>query len=174
MRAQVAPSFSVSEASIALQLGRDYTPENDVANRLPDLHGISGGGIWRMFAPESAMRLPRWSPSFIRLAGTVHGAQPIKGVTMPHILATIAQAYPELQGAIELARTAADLDSRTRGTLGNASVAADDEIGWTRKKSANRQSRKIGHTWRHLPSRFDGEDRYAVLGERRLCGFGER
>src|ERR1051325_4963147 len=50
--------------------------------RIPDLHCISGCGIWRLFAYGNAHAARSWEPSAIRLAGIEHGlvGRPYKAI----------------------------------------------------------------------------------------------
>lgn len=111
------PAFSISTESIVLALGTSNTAFNDVASRLPNLRGMSGCGIWRMYGPESGTHLRSWSSDFIRLAGIEHsvvGSKAIKGVAIPYIVETIAATYPELRGPIDLAWETSAFDARPR------------------------------------------------------------
>ena len=111
------PTFSVGEESLVLTVGREMIPMDELASRLPELRGISGCGIWRMYGPESAPRIGSWNSDFIRLAGIEHsvvGTKAIKGVAIPYVLETLADVYPELRAPVDLAWQASKLDRQRR------------------------------------------------------------
>jgi hypothetical protein len=91
--------------SIALICSQNETvsPDGELA-RLPDLHGISGGWIWRLYGPNHRP-LRMWEPGWIRLAAiehTVVAGKAIKGTLLRAVIAMILKTYPELRRSIQL------------------------------------------------------------------------
>jgi hypothetical protein len=74
--------------------------------RMPELKGISGCGIWRLFVTDKhGDRLSKWSPDLIRLVGIEHHTatrKRIKGTIVAHTLAAIASRYPELRPSMDI------------------------------------------------------------------------
>jgi len=85
-------------------------PENSIEEetRAPDLQGISGCGMWRLYEAEKhAGRLDRWEPSWIRLIGIEHGWVPgkwVKGTFIRHAIDLIENSHPELQASFKLTK----------------------------------------------------------------------
>jgi hypothetical protein len=79
---------------------------------LPDLHGMSGAGIWQLL--DLRERAMTWSVDRIRLAGIFHtragdglfqtesGEAAIVGVHFAHVVTTIRTAFPRLASAIDV------------------------------------------------------------------------
>lgn len=87
--------------------------------RIPDLHGISGCGIWRLYAYCDHRAQRAWDPSAIRLVGIEHTLQgspykAVKGVGIEHVVYQIACIHPELAPSIRL--TWADMPALPRTT----------------------------------------------------------
>jgi hypothetical protein len=74
--------------------------------RMPELKGISGCGIWRLFITEKhGYRLGRWSTDLIRLVGIEHRITPrkrIKGTIVANALIVIAHLYPDLHASMSI------------------------------------------------------------------------
>jgi hypothetical protein len=77
-----------------------------VLSRLPDLHGISGCGIWCMHRLGFPFKRPEnWSIEDIRLTAIEHSVvdrKAIKGIRIRHVVVCIGDAYPHLRGPISL------------------------------------------------------------------------
>jgi hypothetical protein len=91
------------EPGITLGLSfREPTLRNgygELVRRVPELNGISGCGIWRVWLEENRDSLARWDPSWIRLSGIEHAVTPrrsIRGTLVGHALQLIARSQPEL------------------------------------------------------------------------------
>lgn len=73
--------------------------------RMPSLGGISGCGIWRVWADSQGNPIGRWDTSWIRLAGIEHAVtsrRSIRGTIIGHMLGMIARSYPELLPSIRV------------------------------------------------------------------------
>jgi hypothetical protein len=73
--------------------------------RMPELKGISGCGIWRLWTEDQTASLDRWDPSWIRLSGIEHAVtarRSIRGTIIGHAIGIIARSYPELVPSIRL------------------------------------------------------------------------
>ena len=74
--------------------------------RMPYLGGISGCGIWRLYGRGDRLgRLDTWNTTWICLSGIEHCVverKYIKGTLVRHVIALIANVYPELQASIRL------------------------------------------------------------------------
>lgn len=98
--------------SILLKVTKDTVmlsdPENSISEeqRMPELGGISGCGMWRLYGVEDRIaRLDLWEPSWIRLVGIEHTwarRKWVKGSFAKHVVDMIEQAYPELHPSIRL------------------------------------------------------------------------
>ena len=101
-----------SNTSVFLQVTKSRIIISDSENslieedRMPELNGISGCGMWRLFGIEDRTdRLDQWQPSWIRLVGIEHGwarGKWVKGTFVKHVISLIANTYPELYGSIQL------------------------------------------------------------------------
>jgi len=77
------------------------------ARRAPELKGISGCGIFRLWQESQVDSLDRWDPSWIRLSGIEHAVSPrssIRGTIIGHALRVIAGSCPELVPSMRIAR----------------------------------------------------------------------
>ena len=76
------------------------------AERMPDVFGISGGGMWLLHADHANPgRLPQWRPDGIRLAAIEHHVvkgKYIKGTLIRRAIDLIANDHPDLRASIEL------------------------------------------------------------------------
>jgi len=72
--------------------------------RMPILKGISGGGIWRLYADNDNDRIDSWKPTWIRLSGIEHGVlkRSIKGTLVGYAIGFIAQNFRSLENSIRL------------------------------------------------------------------------
>jgi len=88
--------FSDSESSLSEE------------QRMPELYGISGCEMWRLYGIEDrAYRLDLWETSWIKLVGIEHGwarRKWVKGAFVRHVIDMIERAYPELRASIQLTR----------------------------------------------------------------------
>lgn len=70
---------------------------------LPDPHGLSGCGIWRLHRPNDPFG--GWTPDRIKLIAIEQArqteAQILKGTQIKHLLSLISSAWPGLQAAVE-------------------------------------------------------------------------
>ncbi|HEY0987464.1 MAG TPA: hypothetical protein VGD80_10450, partial [Kofleriaceae bacterium] len=84
--------------SIVLAHGKDsITLSGDGERaRAPSLNGISGCGIWRLWANQQFPHLAEWDESWIRLSGIEHGLveDVIVGTIASHILKLLILTYP--------------------------------------------------------------------------------
>lgn len=100
------------EISFLLRMTKDTVvlsdPENSISEeqRMPELYGISGCGMWRLYGVEDRVnRLDLWQPSWIKLVGIEHGwgrRKWVKGAFVRHVVDMIEGAYPELRASIQL------------------------------------------------------------------------
>jgi hypothetical protein len=76
--------------------------------RMPELNGISGCGMWRLYGTEDRIdKLEQWDPSWIRLVGIEHAwvrGKRVKGTFVQHAIDMIENAYPDLRTSIRLSR----------------------------------------------------------------------
>lgn len=73
--------------------------------RMPELGGISGCGMWRLYGSEDCERLDFWDPSWIRLSGIEHRVSPkkwIKGTLIRRVIELIRHDYADLRPSIDL------------------------------------------------------------------------
>jgi hypothetical protein len=95
--------FQVTKNTVILSDSQNSLIEEQ---RIPELNGISGCGMWRLFGVEDRVnRLDQWQPSWIRLVGIEHGwvrGKWVKGTFVRHAISLIANTYPELRTSIQL------------------------------------------------------------------------
>lgn len=101
-----------ADISVFFKVTKDIAIVSDLQNslieeqRMPELNGISGCGMWRLFGIEDRTdRLEQWQPSWIRLVGIEHGwvrRKWVKGTFIQHVISLIANTYPELRASIQL------------------------------------------------------------------------
>jgi hypothetical protein len=113
-----SPVLNAAEAkpgvSILFELTKDIVtfsdPENSSSEeiRMPELNGISGCGMWRLYGVEDRTdRLDKWQPTWIRLVGIEHGwvrRKWVKGTFIRHVIDMIENAYPDLRASLCLTR----------------------------------------------------------------------
>lgn len=96
----------VDGVTIALQFDANETGNADwERSRIPDLHGISGCGIWRL--ADLTKPPPRdWSPNDIKLIGIEHTwyKTSIVGSLVRELLAILSSEFPDLRPSIDLHR----------------------------------------------------------------------
>jgi hypothetical protein len=96
---------------LELALHRSGAPGSGVPSTLPDLHGMSGSGIWQLH--HNLEDATSWSAERVRLAGIFHtrggpglfetasGSAAIVGVHFAHAIRGIKRQFPELATTIE-------------------------------------------------------------------------
>lgn len=93
----------VDGVTIALSFDPRETGDVDGNHaRMPDLHGVSGCGIWKL-GSLAASTSPNWSPKNVRLIGLEHGFLPgaIKGSHIAALLDMISETCPALRPEID-------------------------------------------------------------------------
>jgi hypothetical protein len=102
-RPQITIWFKISHHTVT-SLDSETSTEEDV--RMPELGGISGCGMWRLYGVEDKIhRLDQWEPSWIRLVGIEHAwvrGKRIKATFVKHVVDLIAYSCPELRSSIEV------------------------------------------------------------------------
>ena len=98
--------------NVLFKVTKDIVILSDLENsdveeqRMPELNGISGCGMWRLFGVgDRADHSHRWDPSWIRLVGIEHTwarRKWVKGTFIRQAINLIANTYPELRTSIEL------------------------------------------------------------------------
>lgn len=95
---------SYAGVSIALAYGKDAIGVNEAGapTRNPPLGGISGCGIWRLWAGANLDPLAEWNPSWIRFVGLEHGTvgEAIIGTLCCQLAGFIAREHPDLKPAL--------------------------------------------------------------------------
>lgn len=79
--------------------------DGSTVRQMPELKGISGCGIWRVWTESQTASLDRWDPPWIRLSGIEHAViahRSIRGTIIGHAIGIIARSYPELVPSIRL------------------------------------------------------------------------
>jgi hypothetical protein len=106
-RCDPVPDLFTPGVSIALWHQHVGIDEDGSAQRVPDLYGVSGCGIWRMITSDVIERRQPWTPSSLRLTGIEHSVLPnrhIKGILMSYVIASIRREHSDLRSAIDLYR----------------------------------------------------------------------
>ena len=89
--------------SIVLDIHPEIVDSDGDRSRLPDLHGISGCGIWRLHLKGDDIE--SWSEERIRLVGIEHTVLPnrwIRGARIRHVIAGVASQFPDLERCVAL------------------------------------------------------------------------
>jgi hypothetical protein len=78
-----------TKESFAIDADGDVAPS-------PDLHGVSGCGIWRLWANEEFERIAQWDESWIRLVGIDHrtSGETIIGTMIRHVVRMMIETQP--------------------------------------------------------------------------------
>jgi len=84
--------------SIALARGKDSITRGDDGEpaRSPELRGVSGCGIWRLWANEQADQLADWNETWIELVGIEHrtAGEAIIGTMAAHVYDMLLRTQP--------------------------------------------------------------------------------
>jgi hypothetical protein len=113
-RPVILPDEGKPDVTLCLEVARDTVMLCDLNAateeeiRMPELGGISGCGIWRLYGTENRIdQLDRWEPSWIRLVGIEHTwvrRKRVRGTFIRHTIDLIGGSWPELRASIQLSR----------------------------------------------------------------------